>query len=248
MEINAAKQFILQNARPIDLAVYKYFFENGSNKRVIDELSKFQNKDGGFGNGIEPDYLNPNSSPIATNDAIITLYRTDALECDSDIVKGIVRYLKSHDSFDEDKRRWLFAIDSNKDYPHAIWWEKSGDGISGFNPTISLAAFMVCYGERTMFYEDIIRDGIKYLEDNTDVSGDELKCYLLAYDLLKSHEIFEITKLEDLKELISKRIGYVICKDINKYGIEYVPIPSDFFAGIYLEFISPEIEHLVHAE
>ena len=103
MKINAARQFILKNARPIDLAVYKYFFENGSNQRVIDELSKFQNEDGGFGNGLEPDFLNPNSSPIATNDAIITLYRTDALECDSDIVKGIVRYLKSHDSFDEDK-------------------------------------------------------------------------------------------------------------------------------------------------
>jgi hypothetical protein len=58
MKINAAKQFILQNARPIDLAVYKYFFDNGSNQRVIDELSKFQNEDGGFGNGLEPDFLN----------------------------------------------------------------------------------------------------------------------------------------------------------------------------------------------
>lgn len=48
MKINAARQFILKNARPIDLAVYKYFFENGSNQRVIDELSKFQNEDGGF--------------------------------------------------------------------------------------------------------------------------------------------------------------------------------------------------------
>ncbi|NLK69479.1 MAG: hypothetical protein GX283_10035 [Clostridiaceae bacterium] len=248
MKINAARQFILKNARPIDLAVYKYFFENGSNQRVIDELSKFQNEDGGFGNGLEPDFLNPNSSPIATNDAIITLYRTDALECDSDIVKGIVRYLKSHDSFDEDKKRWLFAIDSNKDYPHAIWWEKKDDGISGFNPTISLATFMFCYGERTIFYEDIIRDGFKYLEDNTDIKGDEIKCYLLSYELLKSHEISEIINLEDLKELISKRINDVICRDINKYGIEYVHAPSDFFAGHYLEFITSEIEHLVHAE
>jgi hypothetical protein len=248
MKTNAARQFILQNARPIDLAVYKYFFENGSNQRVIDELSKFQNEDGGFGNGLEPDYLNPNSSPIATNDALITLYRTDALECDSDIVQGIVRYLKSHDSFDEDKRRWLFAIDSNKDYPHAIWWEKNSDGLSGYNPTISLAAFMICYGERTKFYEAIIRDGIKYLEDNGDFISDEIKCYLLAYELLKGHEIFNIINLEALKELISKRISDVICKDISKYGIEYVPIPSDFFAGNYLEFITPEIEHLVNAE
>lgn len=70
MNRNAAKQFVLQNARPIDLAVYKYFFENGSNKTVIEELLKYQNQDGGFGNGLEADYWNPNSSPIATNDAI----------------------------------------------------------------------------------------------------------------------------------------------------------------------------------
>ncbi len=107
---------------------------------------------------------------------------------------------------------------------------------------------MVCYGERTMFYEYIIRDGVKYLEDNRDVSGDELKCYLLAYELLKRHEIFNIINLEGLKELISKRISDVICRDVSKYGVEYVPIPSDLFIGIYLEFITSEIEHLVHAE
>ncbi len=78
MNKNAAKQFILQNARPVDLAVYQYYFENRSNQKVIAELAKYQNKDGGFGNGLEPDFVNPASSPIATNDAIITLYRTGA--------------------------------------------------------------------------------------------------------------------------------------------------------------------------
>ena len=105
MNRTAAKQFILQNARPIDLAVYQYFFENGSNQAVMEELSKYQNEDGGFGHGLEPDYWNPNSSPIATNDAIITLFRVGALDPNADMLKGIVRYLESHDSFDEDKKR-----------------------------------------------------------------------------------------------------------------------------------------------
>ena len=93
MNIDSAKQFILQNARPVDLAVYRYYFENQSNRTVIAELSKYQNKDGGFGNGLEPDFVNPASSPIATNDAIITLYRTKALEKGSQMVKEIVKYL-----------------------------------------------------------------------------------------------------------------------------------------------------------
>lgn len=248
MDKNAAIKFVLQNARPLELAIYKYFFENGSNRTVIDELLKFQNSDGGFGNSLEPDFFNPNSSPIATNDAIITLYRVNALGRDSDIVKGIVRYLESHDSFDEDKKRWLFAIDSNKDYPHAIWWKKKGDGISGFNPSISLAAFLICYSNRASLYEEIIKDGFEYLENAEEVSSDSLKCFLLTYDILKTNSISDIIDLEHFKDLLRKAIDNSICKDIEKYGVEYVPMPSDFFSGSYLEFITPETKTLIAAE
>lgn len=248
MNINTAKEFVLKNARPLELAIYKYFFENESNQAVVDELLKFQNYDGGFGNAIEPDFFNPNSSPIATNDAIITLYRVNALKKDSDIVKGIVRYLESHDSFDEDKKRWLFTIDSNKDYPHAIWWEKKGDGISGFNPSISLAAYMICYGNRTSLYEEIIKEGFEYLETAEEISGDSLKCFLIAYELLKTNSITDVINLAQFKELLCKAIDNSICKDIEKYGVEYVPMPSDFFSGSYLEFITPETKTLIAAE
>ncbi|MGN0379757.1 MAG: hypothetical protein ACI4EU_09225 [Butyrivibrio sp.] len=248
MNKGTAKKFILDNARPVDLAVYKYFFENGENKEVVVELAEYQNEDGGFGKGLEADCWNPNSSPIATNDAIITLYRVNALNRNSEMVKGIVKYLESHDSFDENKRRWLFAIDSNKDYPHAIWWEKSGDGIHGFNPTMSLAAFIVCYGERSKLYEEIIREGITYLEENEDVSSDALKCYLLSYELLVMNNICDITDLNVMKDLICRRINDAVCKDVEKYGTEYVPMPSDFFTGNYREFVTPEIGQLIDAE
>ena len=124
MNTEAAKNFIKNNARPLELALYRYYYDNATQQTVITELVKYQNPDGGFGHGLEADNWNPNSNPIATNDAIITLYRIGTLDQDSTVVKGIVRYLSSHDSFDEEKRRWLFAIDSNADYPHAAWWKK----------------------------------------------------------------------------------------------------------------------------
>ncbi len=248
MDKNKAIQYILENARPLELAVYRYFFEDGSNQAVIDELSKFQNADGGFGHALEPDFFNPNSSPIATNDAIITLSRVNALERESDIVKGIVSYLESHDSFNENKKRWLFAIDSNKDYPHAIWWEKKGDGISKFNPSISLAAFMVCYGNRTPLYEEIIKDGLYFLKNGEEISGDDVNCYLLAYELLTANSINDIVNLDAFKDLLCKAIENCICKDTSKYGVKYVPMPSVFFIGKYSEFITPEIKPLIAAE
>lgn len=245
---NKAIKFVIQNARPLELAIYKYFFENESNQAVIDELSKFQNTDGGFGHALEPDFFNPNSSPIATNDAINTLYCVNALDRDSDIVKGIVGYLASHDSFDEDKKRWLFAIDSNKDYPHAIWWEKKDDGISKFNPSVSLAAFMVCYGNRTSLYEEIIKEGVEYLQIGREISGDDINCYLLAYELLTKNSINDIVDLDAFKDLLCKAVENCICKDIKKYGVEYVPMPSVIFTGRYLDFITHEIKLLISAE
>lgn len=248
MDINAAKQFIIKNARPLDLAVYEYFFNQGSNQAVVNELAKYQNEDGGFGHGLELDYWNPNSSPIATNDAIITLFRINALETNSQMIAGIVAYLESLDSFDQSKKRWLFAIESNKDYPHAFWWEKVDDGIHGFNPTMSLAAVGLCFGKRTALYEKIIKEGYDYLATEDEISGDALKCFLLAYELLKVNGIDEIIDLDDFQRLISKRINETICKDLTKYGIEYVPMPSDFFVGTYLEFITPEMRPLIQAE
>ena len=248
MDKNAAIKYILENARPLDLAVYKYFFEHESNQAVIDELSTFQNADGGFGNALEPDFFNPNSSPIATNDAIITLSRVNALDRDSDIVQGIVKYLESHDSFDEDKRRWLFAIDSNKDYPHAIWWKKKDDGISSFNPSISLATFLICYGNRTSLYEGIVKDGFEYLGNTEKISGDDLNCFLLAYELLRINSINDVVDLDLFKNLLCNAINNTICKDVEKYGVEYVPMPSSIFVGTYMELITPKIKSLIVAE
>lgn len=248
MNKTSAVEFILQNARPLELAVYKYFFENKSNQAVVDELLKFQNPDGGFGNALEPDFFNPDSSPIATNDAITTLFRVNAINKNADIVKGIVRYLESHDSFNEDKKRWLFAIDSNKNYPHAIWWEKKGDGINSFNPSISLAAFLVCYGHNNSLYEEIIKDGFEYLENSDSISGDDLNCFLLAYELLKTNDVNNIVDLTAYKSFLCRAINNTICKDTEKYGVEYVAMPSSIFAGTHQEFITPETEPLIIAE
>ncbi len=248
MDCCMAKKFIVENARPLERAVYDYYFENGEKEAVIRELKKYQNPDGGFGHGLEADNWNPNSTPITTNDAIITLHRIQAFDDAKDITGGIVRYLDSHDSFNEEQKRWLFAIETNKEYPHAIWWEKKGDGLDGYNPTVSLAAFMVCFGEGTSYYEEIIKEAYEYLKEHTDISGDGLKCYLLCYELLKEYGKTDIVNPEDLKKLIKERIENAICKDTEKYGVEYVTAPSDFFAVPHPEFMGEGVRKLIAAE
>lgn len=248
MDYQAAKRFIIANARPLERAFYSWHFEHGAKDAVIHELRKFQNPDGGFGHGLEADNWNPNSNPIAANDAIMTLHRLQAAAEAGGITDGIIRYLRSHDSFDEGQRRWLFAIETNREYPHAVWWEKNGDGLMGYNPTVSLAAFLICYGGRTPYYEEIIRDAFKYLDEKADVGGDELKCYLLCYELLLENGITDVVDLADLKRLIQERLGRAICKDAEKYGVEYVSSPSDFFTDPRPAFMTADIRALAAAE
>lgn len=248
MDRQAAKHFIMGNARPLERAFYSQHFEHGAKGAVIEELRKFQNSDGGFGHGLEADNWNPNSNPIATNDAIMTLHRLRAAAEAGDMTAGIIRYLLSHDSFDEGRRRWLFAIETNREYPHAIWWEKSGDGLMGYNPTVSLAAFVICFGGRAPYYEEILRDAFQYLNQQADVGGDELKCYLLCYELLAESGITDVVDLAELKRLIQERLERAICKDTEKYGVEYVSCPSDFFMDPRPEFMNANIRALVAAE
>ncbi len=65
---------------------------------------------------------------------------------------------------------------------------------------------------------------------------------------MKANSINDIINLEHFKDLLCKAIDNSICKDVEKYGVEYVPMPSDFFSGSYLEFITPEIKTLIAAE
>ena len=76
-----ARQFLKTQARPLDRAMFEYLFETASAERVIAELARFQNEDGGFGRALEPDLRTPSSSALATE---IGLRRLKELGCSTD--------------------------------------------------------------------------------------------------------------------------------------------------------------------
>ena len=106
------RSWIHRNARQLELSVWNYFFENGSREAVIDALSYYQNEDGGFGNAVEPDVWNPESSPYATMVVTGILRRTgaaDEMGAGHPMMQGIFRYLGSGAGSDEDG--WLHTGD-----------------------------------------------------------------------------------------------------------------------------------------
>ena len=64
--LEKTKTYIDGNCRDLVKEQFVHFFERENTQGVITALSAFQNPDGGFGHGLERDFILPASSSIAT--------------------------------------------------------------------------------------------------------------------------------------------------------------------------------------
>lgn len=115
--MNIIKRFIFQQGRLIERKYYQYFFEHGSPEDCVAVIRAYQNRDGGFGNGIEPDILCPDSSGIGMETAF---YYLDMLELpDQNIIDKAVSWLLctlNPDGSLPHPPQHMAA------YPHQPWW------------------------------------------------------------------------------------------------------------------------------
>lgn len=236
--------YLKHKARPLEKAMYLYYFETGSKEKVIQELSSFQNEDGGFGHGLEPDFLNPNSNPIASWKAGKIL---DGLDLDKEhpMIQSLIKYFINT----KDKDGWMyhFTIKSNNDYPHAPWWYYEGHNkVSGYNPTISILGFLHKYlNHKDPMFKDIekeIDQGIHYLMENEISEMHELVCF---------NEFYEYSCDQIDCSNIRQRLLYLNTKaieqDSTKWMSDYCSKPTQVFVSMH----SPgakEMMDLIHEE
>ena len=112
---NEVRTWIYRNARPLELALWQFDFENESPERVADMLRFYQNEDGGFGNAVEPDCWNTESSPYAVLVVTGMLRRIGFTDSNHPVLRGMLQYLDSGAHVSEDG--WNFSIPSNDAYP-----------------------------------------------------------------------------------------------------------------------------------
>ncbi len=87
-----AALWLKRSGRSLEIARWEFLFEGGSKEQVISYLSAFQNDDGGFGHGLEPDFWSPQSSPMATWSAGQILPEIGAT-FEDEIVQKMLAYL-----------------------------------------------------------------------------------------------------------------------------------------------------------
>ncbi len=223
-QLTKMNEWMQINARAYDRAKWNYLFNNGTKENIVREMLKYQNADGGFGNGFECDVILPLSAGIPSAEAIFQAYEYN-LDCKADWFVLLLNYFEN--SVQPIPKFWEDAPKEIMDYPRAPWWNYGVSTNFSPNPCAVVASALILYGtekQRELGYKAA------------------KKCFdlLISNDFCGDHDSYNIIKLtEKLKSIDSplvtdeiinsmkKRISENVCFDRTKWN-EYFPQPLDF--------------------
>ncbi|MFL5657284.1 MAG: hypothetical protein ACJ8CB_24255 [Ktedonobacteraceae bacterium] len=135
--LSKATDFIWRTARLLEQRRFAYLFLDGQRQAVLEALRPYQNPDGGFGNGLEPDIRGPVSQPVPGWTALCILDEARAFA--DPLVTRACDYLLT---ITTPEGGVPFVLPSVRDYPHAPWWETGDQPTASLNPTAAFAALL----------------------------------------------------------------------------------------------------------
>jgi hypothetical protein len=138
-----AQDFVWRNARLLERQLFTTLFCGGPPQAVIDALRAYQNPDGGFGHGLEPDKRCPDSQPVDVEMALKILDICSALtdpQVQDQLILPLCDFLAS---ISDTSGGVPFALPSVNQYPHAPWWTIEANPPASINPTASIVGFLL---------------------------------------------------------------------------------------------------------
>lgn len=250
--LNKINSYINAEARPLERSIFNYYFNDSSAEDILDSLEAFQNSDGGFGKGLEPDFKLMQSSPMATSIGLRHLSKLDNSHRAQNMIAKAIGYLET--TFDSDRNGWYSVPSTVNDYPHAPWWEFRNDinmtviDYSFGNPTAELIGYLYKYKKylNKLNVYPLINYAITNLNNRVQFSSEhEIFCYIRMYNTLDEEFSKQIT--DTLKLAVSQLVNINQSEWIN-----YVPTPLKFinsdskdFFGIEDKFINQNLDYLI---
>jgi len=117
-QLARAQDHIYRHGRLLERLLYAHFFEGGSREACLAALRAYQNPDGGFGNGLEPDLLCPDSTMIGAETALVIL---DLLDASQDVaVDGTIEWIEASLN---SQGTIEHPPEAMARYQHQPWWE-----------------------------------------------------------------------------------------------------------------------------
>lgn len=206
-----------------------------SNKNVLAALGHYQNADGGFGHGLEPDLRTKTSTVIATTVAMQIMESIDA--DNSPMADDALQYLIGQ----YQAGNWQAIHAGANDAPHAPWWRYEAPLDQSFkaNPGAEVMRYLINHRAMATEMPELIKRALHYIQ-TSDLEMHELLCFVRLYEcagLTKEH------RLDLLPYLLSNgfKLVNIEPRDWEEYCL--TPLAVVTHAGsVFAEFFSDTIE------
>jgi hypothetical protein len=171
--LESAKTFILSNARLLERRLFAFLFQGSDRQQVLSALLAYQNKEGGFGNALEPDKRTGTSQPIDQEFALRVL---DDIGFDTTIALQTCDFLEMITT----DGGIPFVLPTVRDAPRADWWNTDTDHPpASINPTASIAGLLHKYNIRHPWLERATDFCWQQIEHLQITSGNDFLCVML---------------------------------------------------------------------
>jgi hypothetical protein len=245
------REYITEHARPLEQARYAYHFVKPKNKKVLTALEAFQNEDGGFGHGLEPDIQLADSSVIATTLAF-QLFREVEAHFAKPIVRGACDYLKA--TYDTAHQTWANVPPHVGDAPHAPWWTPPED-MTGYmaNPRAEIVGYLYDYAKNfdEAPFGESWRTGLTQsvvswlLNHDNEMEQHDLLCFVR---LARTTDLPDGVRLVLRRRLEGVLRASVTTSDFEGYGLTPLDVltgPADPFAYLFDEALNTQLDLVV---
>ncbi|MBE6560008.1 MAG: hypothetical protein E7662_02680 [Ruminococcaceae bacterium] len=193
------------NARPYDLAKWEYVRGRGTKEAIVREMLRYQNPDGGMGNGFEADVLLPLSAAIPTAEAIFQAYEY-GLDASAPWFARILAYFEN--TVQDIPKYWEDTPKEAMEYPHAPWWQWAPCTVFNPNPCGVVASAFIRHGSPSQ------------KELGMRIADDCLRL-LLSEDFCGDHDTLNMLALvEALTAVESPLIGEAVLRAVRRRIVE----------------------------
>lgn len=246
--VQRARGYVAMNASSLALALFDFRLGPMGPEQVLSALSHYQNQDGGFGNGLEPDFLLPDSSPMATSIAFQIFHELD-VGVENGMVRRATDYLLR--SYDDAIGKWRTVPPTVNRHPHAPWWhfneEGNGTALDAHwgNPTAEIIGYLHKYAPlaRGPLVEGLYNIALrKLLEFEGEMEFHELLCFQRFSEQL--HTAVRPMAQRKLAELVEQ----VVSLDRGSWEayspqpLDFVKLPESFLTERYQAAINANLD------
>ncbi len=252
---NKARAFIAEAARPLEQARLAFHLDGADAEGVVHELAQFQNADGGFGHGLEPDLRTPASSALATTVGLEALREIDA-PGDHPVVVGAVGYLVN--AYDASRKAWEIIPAEADDAPRAGWWNHADteEAFGRFlvNPRAAVVGYLYQYGDAvpTEMADELAEDILSHMAGSAPrVEMHDFYCYQRLVETPGLPEALRGPVVDRLRGSVRHTVE-TDPKAWSSYcttPLEVAPTPTSLLAGEFTpEEIAANLDHLVTSQ